>query len=482
MKTAILTLDFGMSNIHSTLIDLKDGSLITDTEETYQWDNMADARCEINLETLWGKSQSVLQALLDKYDRAAVDIAAMGFSFFGDNFACFDENRKPISLLLGPGDWRAEEDMEELRAQFHTTTEEFAEITGAPLDRDLAVSRMYWVKKHAPELYRKTKYFYSLQQYILMQIGLEPLNDFSMAARKVVLDLHTNDWSTKILDVLGTTREAMGEVVAATTIVGRIDRYGAVKLPHEMPVMIGGHDAMQGFIGLGSAPLGTPGMMFSLAGSYNLFGLQWGEFLNTTSVWKPGLYTGCGAQKGSYHYQMGDLIRPVMEWCIAQFYSKAPGAMNELSARVTYDATCTIRMTRDPRAGNGCFEGLSVNHTVVDLFTAIMEAITFHTKEMLDIYVQLMGDGFRVLRIGAGGAKADNLNQFKADLLNMTVERVANRQASSVGVAVNAAVGIGAYASHEDAMANMVRVEKSYTPNPEISARYQEKYQQYLGK
>ena len=156
--------------------------------------------------------------------------------------------------------------------------------------------------------------------------------------------------------------------------------------------------------------------------------------------------------------------------------------MNELSARVTYDATCTIRMTRDPRAGNGCFEGLSVNHTVVDLFTAIMEAITFHTKEMLDIYVQLMGDGFRVLRIGAGGAKADNLNQFKADLLNMTVERVANRQASSVGVAVNAAVGIGAYASHEDAMANMVRVEKSYTPNPEISARYQEKYQQYLGK
>lgn len=471
---AVLVIDFGTSKLHTVFISMEDGALAGEAERSYDWDVMADNRAVVNPETLWESSQQCLRQLLEKEEAKNVDIAAVVFSFFGDNFICMDERRKVLYPLIAGSDWRAKEDMREIGARIDT--HEYAQITASPLDCDLSFPRMYWIKKHEPELFARTKNLYSLQQYIMLKLGLEPYSDYSLAARTAMYDLRKNEWAGRLLDILGIRGDALGNVCEAGTVLGEIERYGDVRLPKRAPVVIGGHDAMEGFIGLGFHPKGAAGMIGNLAGSYNLVGLPLNEFRNTDGHWIFGLMPGLGAVRGSYHFQAGDNMQPTVRWFVDTFVSPTGIGLNEISAKACYDASCSVRMTRDPLTGDGCFEGMSVETSLPDLFTALMEAHSYRLRELYEVVGNVTGSRFDRMRIGAGGAKADNLNQFKADLFGVRVERVRNLQASAVGAAVIAAVGMGAYESFEDAIANMTGINQVYEPNAETGGRYAEKF------
>ena len=81
-----------------------------------------------------------------------------------------------------------------------------------------------------------------------------------------------------------------------------------------------------------------------------------------------------------------------------------------------------------------------------------------------------------MMRIGASGAGADCQVQLKADIMGIPVERVANREVSSVGAAVIAAVATGYYADYEQAIEHMVRVDKVFIPDKKRTAAYEKKY------
>ncbi len=471
---AVLVIDFGTSKLHTVFISLEDGTLIGEAERSYDWDIMAHNTAVVNPETLWQSSQQCLGQLLEKEEAKNADISAVIFSFFGDNFICMDERRKVLYPLIAGSDWRAKEDMHEIGTLIDT--HEYAKITGAPLDCDLSFPRMYWIKKHKPELFARTKNLYSLQQYIMMKLGLEPYSDYSLAARMAMYDLQKNEWSGRLLDILGIQKETLGSVCEAGTVLGEIARYGDVRLPKRVPVVIGGHDAMEGFIGLGFHPKGTAGMIGNLAGSYNLVGLPLHEFRNTDEHWIFGLMPGLGAVRGSYHFQAGDNMQPTVRWFVDTFVSRTGVGLNEISAKARYDASCNVRMTRDPLTGDGCFEGMSVETSLPDIFTALMEAHSYRLRELYEVVQKVTESRFGCMRVGAGGAKADNLNQFKADLFGVRVERMRNLQASAVGAAVIAAVGMGAYESFEDALAKMTGIDQTYEPNAENSERYAQRY------
>lgn len=82
------------------------------------------------------------------------------------------------------------------------------------------------------------------------------------------------------------------------------------------------------------------------------------------------------------------------------------------------------------------------------------------------------GGSFKKLRIGAGGAKSDSWVQLKADILGIPVEKVANLQTSSVGVAILSAVACGVHVDFASAIDAMVKVEKVFEPNAAVAAQH----------
>lgn len=76
--------------------------------------------------------------------------------------------------------------------------------------------------------------------------------------------------------------------------------------------------------------------------------------------------------------------------------------------------------------------------------------------------------------ISGGGSNSDMIMQIFADMYGATTIRSEMNDAAALGSAICAAVAAGVYDNYEDAVANMVRSAKEFTPNPENTKIYDE--------
>ena len=81
--------------------------------------------------------------------------------------------------------------------------------------------------------------------------------------------------------------------------------------------------------------------------------------------------------------------------------------------------------------------------------------------------------------ICGGGAKSPLWRKMIANILNIEVDVPECEEGPGMGGAMLAMVACGAYASVEDAAAAIVKVSKTEKPDPELVAKYEEKYQQF---
>ncbi len=472
MKRAILGVDFGLSKINSTLIDVENGALLYEAEKRYIWERQSDNYMDTNPEQLWEVSQQVTEEILMKRDPAQIEITAVVLSCFGETIVPVDATGNHLYPILGSNDIRALEEA----AEIAKVMPNYSSITGGYVSPASGISKLLWIKNHHHEAFEKTAGFFSLQQYILKKMGMDPVNDYTLASRKMMLDIREKAWSEEIMKYLEITPEQLGAVYPSAHVVGEIDHYGRANFGRKVTVVAGGHDACSSALGLGIPPENDVSLIGNNAGTWNLMNLYYNRFVDTT-VHAPKLTPGSGPVKGSYYFQAAGAVGPLLDWFVHTLCGGK--SLAEVSSQAVYDATCNIRLTQDPMEGDGRLRGISLTSELEDVFTGIIESITFPLKDMLEQFENLTGRKFEAMRISAGGAKADNWVQLKANVMNITMERVENIQASAVGAAVNAAVGVGIYSNHDEAIRNMVRVNKIFEPQPEMVRRYQERAEEF---
>lgn len=470
MKTAVLGVDFGLSKINSTLTCIETGELIYDYELRYWWEVQRNNWLETNPEILWEVSQKVVGAVVEKNRELQMEIKAIVLSCFGEAIVPVDEAGNHVYPLIGSNDIRAEKETEIIAS----TIKNYSEITGGNVSAASAASKILWIKNNRPDSFEKAAYFFSLQQYILKKMGVEPVNDTTMASRKMLYDLRESRWSEELMELLGITAGQLGRVTSSATVIDEVDHYGKVSLHCKVPVVIGGHDACSSALGLGISPMNPDNLIGNNSGTWNLMNIYGSDFVNT-SMKAPKLTPGDGPVAGSYYFQAAGAVGPVFDWFVRTFGS----SLGELSSKAVYDGSCNVRLIRDPMEGNGCFTGLSLTDTAADIYTGMVESFTFPMKDMLGQFENLTEKKFQAMRISAGGAKADNWVQLKANVMNLPMERVANLQASAVGAAINAAVGIGAYKDYDDAISHMVKIDKVFEPQPELVKIYGERNDEF---
>ena len=132
----------------------------------------------------------------------------------------------------------------------------------------------------------------------------------------------------------------------------------------------------------------------------------------------------------------------------------------------------------DPKS-RGAFVGLSSLATRGDLLRAIVEGLDY---QFLDI-VTAMESGLGVTLdkfVAVGGAVRNEFwMQNKADVVGRPVEVPEVEEATPLGAAILAGIGVGLYRDEQDAFDRVYRPGKTYEPEPKLSARYAEGFQVY---
>ena len=131
----------------------------------------------------------------------------------------------------------------------------------------------------------------------------------------------------------------------------------------------------------------------------------------------------------------------------------------------------------DPNV-RGMIYGLSLKHTKEHIFRAMMEGIAFGSENILQSFRQ-NGMAPTELYAAGGATNSDLFLQIHADVSNVTIHVPEVKQAPCLGSAILASVTAGVYDTIEEAVANMVRFEKTIEPNKENHKIYQELFAQY---
>ncbi len=114
--------------------------------------------------------------------------------------------------------------------------------------------------------------------------------------------------------------------------------------------------------------------------------------------------------------------------------------------------------------GRGSIIGFSSIHGREHLYRAILEGTIYGLKDGADITIAKLKEPFTKVRASGGGSQSDLVLQIAADVFDLPVERPRMLETTTLGAAMNAAVGLGYYPDYFCATKGMTGVAKTFTP------------------
>jgi sugar (pentulose or hexulose) kinase len=124
----------------------------------------------------------------------------------------------------------------------------------------------------------------------------------------------------------------------------------------------------------------------------------------------------------------------------------------------------------------GAIIGFGDVHTRAHVYRAILEGLAYALREGAERTATRTGVPLTALRIAGGGSQSPAAVQLTADVFGLPVGRAHTHEASGLGAAVDAAVGLGLHRDVRAAAAEMVRVGEVRDPDPAAHALYDELY------
>jgi xylulokinase len=127
---------------------------------------------------------------------------------------------------------------------------------------------------------------------------------------------------------------------------------------------------------------------------------------------------------------------------------------------------------RNARAG---FHNLSLQTTRADIVRSVLEGVAYHTRWLNEAVERFVGRKFGEMRLIGGGAASDLWCQIHADVLDRTIERVAEPlHANLKGAALLAGLALGKVAPDE--VRGLVQLDGTFKPDRANRAVYDRLY------
>lgn len=124
----------------------------------------------------------------------------------------------------------------------------------------------------------------------------------------------------------------------------------------------------------------------------------------------------------------------------------------------------------------GAVMGFSDVHTRSHLYRAILEGLAYALREGAERTTKRSGVPIREVRVAGGGSQSEAAMQLTADVFGLPASRPHVYEASGLGAAIVAAVGLGLHPDFSAAVRQMTRGGNTFEPDPRSHAIYSELY------
>lgn len=126
----------------------------------------------------------------------------------------------------------------------------------------------------------------------------------------------------------------------------------------------------------------------------------------------------------------------------------------------------------------GAIIGFGDVHTRAHVYRAILEGVAYALREGAERTTRRSGVAITELRVAGGGSQSDAAMQLSADIFGLPASRPHVYEASGLGAAIDAAVGMGIHPDFPSAVAEMTRLGDTFEPDPQTHKTYDRLYRQ----
>jgi len=127
----------------------------------------------------------------------------------------------------------------------------------------------------------------------------------------------------------------------------------------------------------------------------------------------------------------------------------------------------------------GTLLGMDARTGRAEIARAIYEGVGFSARLLAEALGKSADIPVETFNCGGGGFQSDIWNQIRADILGARLQRTSVKDPGVVGAAGMAAVAVGAFADLNRALAEFVKFDRVYEPDPRCRARYDEGFELY---
>lgn len=469
-------IDVGSSSCKISVVGER-GELVCSASRDYEF-VAQNGLSELNPDTVAEKVQEAIAEISLRNDLS--ELATLSVTSFGEMFVLMDKDRRVLCNSLSYADPRGQEEAAFLA---DALGDEIYSVTGATPNAMYSLPKLMWIKKHWPEVYERADMLCLFADFILVKLGAEPHIDYSLAARTLMFDVKSRDWSSKIIKTADIRPELLARPVPAGSPVGCINPVIAEKLrlPKNLMLLAGAHDQTAAALGAGII---RTGMALDGMGSNECIVPAFNRLLVNEEMKRSNLCCIPYLLPGLYvTYAFNRTAGTTLRW-----YRQLFGGLSyeEIYREVNGEPTGILFLPHFAGAATpymddnalGAVVGLSQATTRAELTRSLAEGLSFEALVNTEC---LRCAGFEIKELFASGgmSKHDEMLQLKADIMGLPVNRLKNPETGTNAMAILGGAAMGVFSSVEEAVGSLVGVEKTFEPNPERHLRYAEIFEKY---
>lgn len=481
----VIGLDIGTTGIKSTVFDER-AAVVSHAYEEYDLISEGPGMYELDPNVIREAGFRVIAQSVSGCKKS--EIRAIAMSSFAESFVCLDEGGAVLCNTMMYIDTRGEQECRDFIEQ-GGGARAFA-ATGHYPAAMATCFKLKWMQTHKPDVMRRIRKIHLIADYMAHCLGAEPLCDYSLAARTNFFDIHQKTWWAEGLEFAGITADMLPQPVHSGACAGNISAAASQKtgLPTTTKIVIGGHDQAMAAVGGGMYKdgdlingMGTVDCLTAIFSEDRISDEFMAHNLTVVPYLDTGLYYTLAFNKS------GGCVVKWFRDILAKDLKGRKDAYDVLNSEAPPWPTDLIVLPYLGTAGTpsmdsttpGFVSGLRLNTGRGELFRAFLEGEAYEMRVNLDCLESLGIHADEIVTVG-GGSNSALWMGIRADVFHRRVRIPVHKEAGTLGNAIVCYRNIGLYDTFEEAQQNIVKMEKTFEPDPGRVKKYDENFQRYL--
>ncbi len=479
----VLTIDVGTSNCRAVIFS-RDGSVVGSGKTAHREHYPQPRWVEQDPNEWWQAIICSVQQALQSCGVKASQIAGIGVTGQMHGLVLLGENGEALTPCLTLRDGRAQAEAEAILDTLGL--DEIYRISGARLTASLPASKISWIRKNWPDVFRRARAFLAPKDYVRYRLTGHIATEVLDAAGMLLFDVRARRWSDEMIAVSGVRRDTLPVIcdpwdVAGALLDGPAQQLG---LAAGTPVMVGAGDDID-FLGFGLLESGATIEHIGTTGSIMACvdrpapdpALAVELYCHVDpSLWLLGgsVSTAGGALDWAQRALLGNDSRITLEALLNDSAAWFPSVDSPL---IFLPHLAGERCPVWRSEAKGGWLGLTLAHDRVDLARAVLEGVAFSLRRVLE-RIEQMGVSVQTLRV-YGSSPDSAWLALRASVYNKPLRVTSVADPTSLGCMIVTGVGIGLYRDLAEGVSATRPPEHIIQPDEQAASHYERLFRLY---